>query len=204
MASGIVDRVNGLARKVPTWAVYIVLLLPVGWMVWKAQAGMLGADPVKALEHELGETALQLLIAGLAITPLRRFAGLNLLRFRRAVGVVAFLYVALHLAVWVALDMSLLWGQMWADVIKRPYITIGMAGFLLLVPLAATSNNWSVRRLGPAWRRLHKLVYAAALLGALHFVWLVKGIQIEPLLYLATILTLLALRFLPLARLRRA
>jgi methionine sulfoxide reductase heme-binding subunit len=204
MASGIVDRVNGLARKVPTWAVYIVLLLPVGWMVWKAQAGMLGADPVKALEHELGETALQLLIAGLAITPLRRFAGLNLLRFRRAVGVVAFLYVALHLAVWVALDMSLLWGQMWADVIKRPYITIGMAGFLLLVPLAATSNNWSVRRLGPAWRRLHKLVYAAAFMGALHFVWLVKGIQIEPLLYLATILTLLALRFLPLARLRRA
>ena len=152
-------------------------------------------EPIKALEHELGEIALQLLIVGLCVTPLRKYAGLNLMKFRRAIGVLAFTYVALHLAVWVVLDMSLLWQQMWADVWKRPYITIGMAGFILLLPLASTSNNLSVRKLGAAgWRKLHKLTYVAVLLGGIHYIWLVKGIQLEPILYMAAILGLLAMR----------
>ncbi len=190
----LVDRVNGLARKLPTWVLYILYLLPVPWLLYQAQTGALGPDPVKALEHELGQIALQLLIIGLTITPLRRYLGLNLLKFRRAFGLLAFIYVVLHLTVWVTLDMSLLWAQMWADILKRPYITIGMAGFVLLVPLAVTSNNWSVRKLGATWRRLHKLVYLAVILGGLHFFMVVKGIQLEPLLYLAVILGLLALR----------
>ena len=146
-----------------------------------------------ALEHELGELALQLLIAGLCITPLRRHAGVNLLKFRRAVGLMAFFYVALHLLVWLLLDIQDP-ARIWADIVKRPYITIGMAGFVLLVPLALTSNNWSVRRLGPRWRKLHKLTYLAVILGGIHYIWLVKGIQIEPLVYMAVILGLLSLR----------
>lgn len=191
----LVDRVNGAARRVPTWAVYILYLLPVPWLLYLAQTGGLGREPIKALEHELGEIALQLLIIGLCITPLRQYLGLNLIKFRRTFGVLAFTYVALHLLVWVVLDMSLLWGQMWADIWKRPYITIGMAGFAVLLPLVATSNNLSVRKLGAAtWRKLHKLTYIAVLLGGIHYLWLVKGIQLEPILYMAVILGLLALR----------
>jgi len=180
----------------PTWVLYILCTLPVPWLLYQAQTGGLGRDPIKALEHELGLIALQLLIGGLCVTPLRRYLGLNLLKLRRAIGVMAFVYVTLHLAVWVFLDMSMLWQQMWADIWKRPYITIGMAGFIALVPLAVTSNNLSVRKLGGAtWRKLHKLTYLAVLLGGVHFIWLVKGIQLEPLLYMTAILSLLALRF---------
>lgn len=191
----VVDRINGVARKVPTWPLYILWLLPVPWLLYLAQTGALGREPIKELEHELGLIALQLLIAGLTITPLRRYLGLNLIKFRRMIGVLAFTYVALHLLVWVVLDMSLLWGQMWADIWKRPYITVGMAGFLMLLPLAATSNNLSLRKMGAvAWRKLHKLTYIAVLAGGVHFLWLVKGFQMEPILYMGAILILLALR----------
>ncbi len=190
-----INQVNSLARRVPTWLVYTLYLLPVPWLLYQAQTGVLGREPIKALEHELGEIALQLLIIGLCVTPLRQKLGLNLMKFRRTFGVLAFTYVSLHLAVWVVLDMSLLWAQMWADVWKRPYITIGMAGFALLLPLAVTSNNISVRKLGAgAWRKLHKLTYGAVVLGGVHYLWLVKGIQLEPILYMAVILGLLALR----------
>ena len=198
----LVDRINTLSRKLPTWVVYMVCLLPVPWLLYLAQTGGLGREPIKALEHELGELALQLLIAGLAITPLRRYLEINLIRFRRAIGLLAFTYVSLHLAVWVFLDMNFLWSQMWQDIWKRPYITVGMASFLALVPLALTSNNLSVRKLGAAtWRKLHKLTYIAVLLGGVHFLWLVKGFQIEPILYMTAILVLLALR-LPIAQKR--
>jgi sulfoxide reductase heme-binding subunit YedZ len=193
----VIDHINSGLRRIPVWAVYTVLLLPVPWLLYLAQTGGLGREPIKALEHELGGIALQLLIAGLCITPLRQYAGLNALRFRRALGLLAFGYVVLHLCVWVVLDMSLLWGQMWADIWKRPYITIGMAGFVVLVPLAVTSNNRSLRALGAAsWRKLHKLTYLAVLLGGIHYLWLVKGIQLEPIIYMAVILALLSLRLL--------
>ncbi|QJF53067.1 protein-methionine-sulfoxide reductase heme-binding subunit MsrQ [Roseobacter ponti] len=187
------DRINVFVRKVPVWALYILYLLPVPWLLWQAQTGGLGREPIKALEHELGEIALQLLIFGLAITPLRQYLGINLIRFRRMFGLLAFIYVTLHLLVWLVLDVGVL-SQIWADILKRPYITIGMLAFVLLTPLAMTSNNWSVRRLGPGWRKLHRLVYAAVLLGGLHFVMLTKTYEAEPLLYMAAILGLLALR----------
>ncbi|WP_212523070.1 protein-methionine-sulfoxide reductase heme-binding subunit MsrQ [Actibacterium sp. MT2.3-13A] len=187
------EAINRALRPLPAWPLYLVGLLPAVWFFWLGLTGGLGPEPIKALEHRLGELALQLLLAGLAVTPLRRHFGVSLIRYRRAIGLLAFCYVTLHLAVWLFLDIGI-WSQIWADILKRPYITIGMAGFALLVPLAATSNNWSVRRLGPAWRRLHRLTYAAVLLGALHYVMLVKGWQIAPLLYLAAALGLLALR----------
>lgn len=187
------DRVNSAARRIPVWLVYSIGLLPAPWFLYLGLTGGLGAEPIKALEHELGLFALQLLIAGLTITPLRRFAGINLIRFRRAIGVLAFIYVALHLLVWLVLDVQAL-SQVWADILKRPYITIGMTAFALMLPLVFTSNNWSVRRLGPIWRQLHKLTYIVVLLGGVHFVMLRKGFQIEPLAYLAAILILLVLR----------
>ena len=189
------DWINGAARKIPTWVVYIVYLLPVPWLFYLATTGGLGVEPIKPLEHELGEIAMQLLIIGLCITPLRRFFGINLIKFRRAIGLLAFIYVVLHLGVWVVLDMSLLWPQMWADIWKRPYITIGMVAFVLMVPLAVTSNDASVRRLGAAgWRKLHKLVYPIAVLGAVHFIMVQKVWEIEPVVYLLVVLCILGLR----------
>ena len=187
------DWINQLLRKVPTWLVYIVGLIPVPLFLYLAQTGGLGREPIKALEHELGELALKLIIVGLAITPLRKFVGLNLIKFRRSIGVLAFTYVALHLLVWLVLDVGIL-SQIWADILKRPYITIGMVGFVVMIPLAVTSNNWSVKRLGVKWRRLHQLTYVAAALGGVHFIMIAKGIQLEPLIYMAIILSLLAYR----------
>lgn len=187
------DKLNSSMRRIPNWALYIGGVLPAVWFLYLGLTGGLGAEPIKALEHELGEFALKLLIVGLCITPLRRHAGLNLLKLRRPIGVLAFIYVALHLLVWLVLDVQVV-GQIWADILKRPYITVGMGAFVLMIPLAVTSNNLSVRKLGVRWRSLHKLTYAVALLGALHFIMLSKGIQIEPLLYMAVVLGLLILR----------
>lgn len=188
-----VDRTNGLIRKVPTLVVYLGLLIPAAWLMYQAVIGGLGVDPVKALEHGFGEISLQLVILGLAITPMRRYVGLNLLKFRRAVGVITFVYVLLHLLVWLVLDVQIV-SQIWADILKRPYVTVGMAAFLAMVPLAVTSNNWSVRKLGPRWRTLHKATYGIAILGGVHFLMLTKGFQLEPILYMAAILALLGLR----------
>ncbi|MGC0223879.1 protein-methionine-sulfoxide reductase heme-binding subunit MsrQ [Pseudooceanicola nitratireducens] len=202
---GLRDRltlaINQGARRVPTWVLYIVGAVPPVWLFIAGLTGGLGVDPVKAMEHQMGEWALWLLIAGLCITPLRRFAGINLLRFRRAIGLLAFFYIVGHLLVWLVLDVQIL-SQIWRDILKRPYITIGMGAFVLLIPLAVTSNNFSIRKMGARWRQLHKLVYLAAVLGAVHFVMLVKGFQYEPLIYLGVVLALLALR-LPILSRRR-
>ncbi|WP_137701267.1 protein-methionine-sulfoxide reductase heme-binding subunit MsrQ [Marimonas lutisalis] len=195
----IAQAINRAARRVPTWAIYILCGAHIGWAFWLAASGQLGPEPVKALEHVYGEKALQLIVAGLAITPLLKFARVNLVRFRRAVGLSAFAYLLAHLLVWLVLDVRVP-AEIWADIVKRPYITVGMAGFALLLPLALTSNDWSVRRMGAqAWRRLHKLVYPAAVLGAVHFVMLVKGFQIEPLIYLGAVVVLLLMRWKPIA-----
>ena len=187
------QRLNEILRLVPVWAVYLTGALPAPWFFYLGMTGGLGVEPIKALEHEYGKLALQLLVFGLAISPLRRHIGLNLMKFRRAIGVLTFSFAALHLLVWLVLDVQVP-SEIWADIVKRPYITVGMAAFALILPLAVTSNNWSVRRLGSRWRKLHRLVYPAAILGAVHYVMLTKGFQIEPLFYLLLILGLLALR----------
>ncbi|KAF0115154.1 MAG: sulfite oxidase subunit YedZ [Rhodobacteraceae bacterium] len=191
------DRVNAFARRVPTWVVYVLGLVPLGFLVWGAVFGGLGPDPVKAIERGLGERGLQFLLASLAITPLRR-VGLNLIRFRRALGLLAFLYVALHLTAWVWLDMGLRWSEMAADLTKRPFVIVGMIGFLALLPLAATSWNGAIRRMGAAaWNRLHKLAYLAILAGVVHLALLSKVWTTSVLVYVALGLGLLAVRLLP-------
>lgn len=188
---------NGALRRVPVSAVLGLGLVPLAVLVWRALSGGLGIDPVKTLEHQLGLTALQLLLAGLLVTPLRRWAGLNLIRYRRVIGLLAFLYAALHLAVWLWLDLQLRWSEIGTDLVKRPYVMVGMLGFACLVPLAMTSNDWSVRRLGAAaWQRLHRLVYVAALLAALHYLLLVKVWSSEPVLYALAAAGLVGLRLL--------
>lgn len=193
----VVDRINGWARRLPSWPLYLLAALPVVWVFWAGATGGLGVEPIKEIEHRLGLWGFQVLIASLCITPLRTHAGINLIKFRRAIGLVAFFYILAHLLVWLILDVQIL-GQIWKDILKRPYITIGMAGFLLLVPLALTSSDWSIRKLGgAAWRRLHKLVYPAVLLGGLHYLMLVKGWQLQPIIYLCVVVALLALRLRP-------
>ena len=190
------DRINALARRVPVNAVYAAGLLPFLWIVWLTFTNGLGPDPVKEIELRLGELGLQFLVGGLVITPLR-WAGMNLIRFRRAIGLLAFFYIAMHLVVWIMLDMGLRWSEMAADLVKRWYIIIGIVGFVAMIPLALTSNNRSVRRLGAdAWARLHRMTYVAALAGAIHYVVLVKAWPIEPLLYLGAVVVLLAARLL--------
>ncbi|OYU17974.1 MAG: sulfoxide reductase heme-binding subunit YedZ [Rhodobacteraceae bacterium PARR1] len=188
------QAVNQFLRRVPPWAVYVGGVLPFLWIVWLTLNGGLGADPVKEIELRLGLLSLQFLVAGLCVTPLR-WLGLNLIRYRRAIGLMAFFYVTMHLLTWGVLDMGLRLDQIAADLVKRWYIIIGLAGFLMLVPLAVTSNNLSIRRLGPkAWQRLHRLTYGAILAGAVHYVMIGKVWLAEPLLYLAAAAALLALR----------
>lgn len=188
------QTINGALRRVPSWTVYAVGVLPPLWFLYQGLTGGLGVEPIKELEHRLGLLALQMLVATLAVTPLRRFTGINLIRFRRALGLVTFYYIICHLLVWLLLDVQIL-SQIWKDILKRPYITIGMMAFVLLIPVAASSNDWSIRKLGPMqWKRLHQLSYLAAVLGAVHYVMLTKTWQLEPMLYLAAIVGLLGVR----------
>jgi sulfoxide reductase heme-binding subunit YedZ len=189
-----VAAANAALRRLPTASVYALGLLPAPWLFWLALTGGLGPDPAKALEHRYGEIALQLLVATLAVTPVRRLTGLSLLRFRRAFGLLSFAYVLLHVTVWLVLDVQGLAAAL-AETIKRPFIMIGMVGFMLLIPLALTSTDAAMRRMGPqAWRSLHRLTYPAALAGSIHYLLLVKSWPLEPFLYLGAILLLLALR----------
>jgi len=191
-----IDRVNQALRRLPEWPLYPLGIVPAGWLLWLGLNGGLGVEPIEVLEHELGVIALQFLIATLLVTPLRRYAGLNLLRFRRAFGLLGFTYVCLHLLTWLALDMSFLWAQIAGDIVERPYITIGMAAFLMLVPLAATSTKSAIRRMGPRWHRLHRLSYLAVVLGGLHFVMQEKVWSVQSLVYLGLAIGVVALRWL--------
>ena len=189
----VAQQVNGWVRRVPTWPLYAFGALYMAWLFWQALNGV-SVEPIDWLERAYGITALKFLVATLAVTPLRRFAGVNLLKFRRALGLLVFFFVLAHFLVWALLDVQAL-GALWADIVKRPYITIGMGAFLMLIPLALTSNNASIRRLGGAgWRKLHWLTYPVALLGGIHYIWLARGFAIEPLVYMAILLGLLATR----------
>ncbi|NEY91691.1 protein-methionine-sulfoxide reductase heme-binding subunit MsrQ [Tabrizicola oligotrophica] len=188
------DRINATARRVPTAFLYIGGAILALWLLFAAVQDSLGPDPVKALEQGLGIWALRFLLASLCITPLMR-AGIRLLKFRRALGLLGFAYAALHFATWIALDMGLRWGQIAGDLTKRPYIIVGALGLLLLLPLAATSWNGAIRRLGAAaWNRLHRLAYPAILAGAVHFVMIGKVWTGESLVYLGIAMVLLVLR----------
>jgi sulfoxide reductase heme-binding subunit YedZ len=188
-----------LWTKAPTWVVYSLGLLPAAYLVYGVVTNSLGPDPIAVLENNLGEHALQFLLLGLAVTPLMRFAKINLVKYRRAIGLIAFFYVVMHLLVYTLLDRQLDLNAIIGDIWKRPYITIGMSAFLLLVPLAITSNNFSIRKLGAAtWNKLHKIVYAAVILGALHYMLLTKTWQLEPIIYFTlAVLLVVSRKFYP-------
>lgn len=191
----IVSTINSATRRVPTWALYIVLAIPAVFLTYALFTNQLGSDPIREYEHEVGEWALKLIIVGLMITPLRDWFKLNLIKFRRAIGVMAFLYTFLHLSSYLILDQSLIFSEIWKDIVKRPYITFGMASALLMLPLAITSNNWSIRKLGPQkWNKLHKLVYLAGIGAVMHYLLLTKTWEVEPAVYALILFGLLTYR----------
>jgi sulfoxide reductase heme-binding subunit YedZ len=176
------------------WALYIIGLVPAAYAFYLGATGQLPGNPVKEFEHLLGIWGLRFLIATLAITPLRDLFGINWLRYRRALGLLAFYYVLLHFLTYMVLDQSLNISAIVADIIKRPFITIGMAALVMLVPLALTSNAWSIRRLGQRWNTLHRLAYVITAAGALHFAMSVKVVGPEQAIYLALVALLLGWR----------
>jgi len=178
---------------------FLICLLPLADLARRAFAlsgASLGANPVEELLHQLGLWALRFLLITLAVTPFRELLGKPWpLAFRRMLGLFAFFYVLLHFLTWLILDQELHWSGILTDIGKRPYITIGFIAFVLLMPLAITSTNGMIRRLGAArWRKLHRLVYVIVLLGVWHFYWQVKSDVREPLIYLAMAAALLGWR----------
>ena len=181
-------------KPASVWALYAIGLLPGLYAFYLGIFGGLGADPVRAFEHLLGLWALRFLCLGLSVTPLRDLLGINLISYRRALGLLAFYYVLAHFAVYLTLDRGLILSSIAGDILKRPYIMLGMAGLTMLIPLAATSNRWSIRKLGQKWNRLHKLVYAIAAAAVLHYALSLKAITAEPAFYIAVVTILLGYR----------
>lgn len=188
-------RIGRHVQKLPTWPVYLAGVVPAAVYYYWALTGHLGVDPLPVLERQLGKWALQLLMLTLLVTPLRVWTGISLLKFRRAFGLLAFFHVCLHLTTWLVLDKQFFWAEILTDLTKRPFIILGMTAFLLLVPLAATSNTASIRALGGVgWRRLHRLSYVAVILGAVHFSLVAKTWTFESILYVIGAVILVSVR----------
>ena len=181
-------------------AVVAAAMVPAGLIVADLLRDNLGANPIEEITHRTGDWTIRLLLGALAVTPLRRLTGWNgIVRLRRTIGLLAFTYASLHFLTWVVLDQGLFLqgdalGYVLDDVAKRPYVTVGFTAFVLLVPLAVTSTRGWVRRLGRRWTALHRLVYVAAALGTLHYLWLVKGEQVTPVWYALVLVVLLGSR----------
>jgi sulfoxide reductase heme-binding subunit YedZ len=183
--------INGI----PRWPVYFLGAVPGVWIFWLALNDNLGADPAKTLERLLGLWALRFVVAGLTVTPLRRFGGPNLLRFRRALGLLAFFYALAHLLAYMVFDKGLDAHDIVADILKRPYITIGMFAFAILLPLAITSNGAMIKRMGAAaWQKLHRWIYVASIAAVVHFLMSVKSWPAEPVIYAGIVALLLLTR----------
>ncbi|MCG5240968.1 sulfite oxidase heme-binding subunit YedZ [Azospirillum doebereinerae] len=201
MATDLRQTANAvLTARAAKPVVFAVALVPLFWTLWLAYSGELGAEPVLESVKQSGLWALRFLLVALAVTPLRMLTGVAALaRFRRMIGLFAFFYAAVHLSTYIGLDQYFDWPAIWKDIVKRPYITVGMGAILILTALALTSTNGMVKRLGgKRWRALHKGVFVAGLAGCLHFIMLVKGWQTTPLVYAALCVGLLAFRRWPL------
>lgn len=177
--------------------IFGLCLAPLGFLIWRAIVGDLGANPVETITRDTGDWVLRFLLITLAITPIRVWTGNTAIgRFRRMLGLYCFFYAFCHFLIWFVADHSLDLGDMIEDIIDRPYITFGFSAFILLIPLAITSNNAMARKLGKSWKKLHKLVYAILVLGILHYLWLTKADYLEPGIY-AFIAVILLLQRLP-------
>lgn len=185
-------------RRVIKPALFVLCALPLLSLVWAAfglGGASLGANPVERIQDTLGKWGLRFIVITLAVTPLRDWFNMPwLVQLRRMLGLYAFFYVLMHFLTWLVLDQGLYWSGILEDIAKRPFITIGFAALLLLVPLAVTSTNKMMRRLGKRWKKLHRLIYVISLLGVWHYYWQVKSDTTEPLIYLAIVLALLGWR----------
>jgi len=193
--------VRDLLRKllVKKWSkvvVFLLCLVPLGYLGRRAYQGELTANPVEFVQHFTGDWTLRFLLITLSVTPLRKLLNVpELIRFRRMLGLFAFTYVSLHFLTYIGPDQSFDLGRMWKDVVKRPFVTVGFLGFVLLIPLALTSTKGWIRRLGGrSWQALHRLIYVTALCGVIHYYWLVKSDHRLPLLYGAILAVLLLYR----------
>ena len=177
-------------------AILVGAIVPLVVTLWQVIRGTIGANPIAESLNRFGLLALIFLILALAMTPLRIVFGLSWpITLRRLLGLFAFFYVCLHFSVWMVLDFFFDWPRMWADIVKRPYITVGMAALLSLIPLAATSTTGMIRRLGARnWTRLHRLAYVAAVCGVVHYLWLAKVGVNDPYWYAAALMILLGVR----------
>lgn len=185
-----------LTSKWTKVVVFALCLVPLAVLVWTGFQNELGANPVQFVEHWTGDWTIRFLIITLCITPFRKLLHLpQLIRFRRMLGLFAFFYACLHFSTWIGLDRFFNLSDMWADVLKRRFITVGFAGFVLLIPLAITSTKGWIRRLGgKRWQLLHRAIYLSAIAGVIHYYWLVKSDERKPLQYAAIVASLLAWR----------
>lgn len=187
-------------------AVWALGLFPLARVAWWLREGLigLGANPIEKVLHHSGWWALTLLLATLAITPLRRVTGRNeLIKLRRPLGLFAFFWATIHLGIYLGLDQLFAWDFIVEDVVERPFITVGFAAWMILLPLAMTSTRGWIRRLGKRWTLLHRGIYLAGVLGVIHFYWRVKADTREPLIFAAVFVALMALRSQWTARSRR-
>jgi sulfoxide reductase heme-binding subunit YedZ len=185
-----------LTSKWTKVVVFSLCLVPLGMLVLRAVQGNLTANPIEFITHTTGDWTLRFLVITLAITPLRKVLRLpQLIRFRRMFGLFAFFYACLHFSTWIGLDKFFDWTEMWKDVQKRRFITVGFTGFVLMIPLAITSTAGWIRRLGgKRWQLLHRAIYVSAIAGVIHYYWLVKSDVRKPLQYAAMVGLLLAWR----------
>lgn len=198
-----IDRL--FARRDVLFAAKVLLLAAGLWTAGRLVVAVLvdpirlGANPAETILRETGDATIRFLLIGLAVTPLRRLTGINaFIRFRRMLGLFAYFYGTLHLASYVGFDRFFVWAEIVRDIAKRPFITVGFAAFLLMTPLAVTSTRGWVRRLGgEAWNRLHRAVYAVAILGIVHYWWLARRDLVTPALYTAVLVVLIAARAVP-------
>ena len=176
--------------------VFVACLMPLGYIGWAFSMDQLGANPIEEVIHQTGDWTLRFLLITLSLTPLRSLTGSGKwLQFRRMIGLYAFFYATLHLLSYVVLDQFFDWPEILKDIIKHPYITVGFLAWLLMIPLAVTSTKGMMKRLGRRWKQLHRLVYVIAILGIIHFTWLVKADYQEPLIYGLILSLLLGLRW---------
>jgi methionine sulfoxide reductase heme-binding subunit len=175
--------------------VFSICLLPFAFLASDALTDSLGPDPIETLHFRTGDWTLRFLLITLSCTPLKLVLDWKFpLRFRRMLGLFAFFYASLHFCVYFVLDLSLSWEQIVDEIPKSPYVLVGLTAYILLIPLAATSTRKMVQRLGKNWKKLHRLVYVAASLGVVHFLWLVKADLTEPLIYLSILGVLFGIR----------
>ena len=176
-------------------AVFVLCLIPLAFLIWKAMNGLLGADPVAVITHATGDWTIRFLLITLAVTPVRKLTRQYwLIRYRRMLGLFAFFYGCLHLLTWIVVDKFFDFPEMLADIAKRRFITVGMLAFVLMIPLALTSTQKAIRRMGKRWVKLHRLIYFSAIAGVIHYWWLVKADITLPRMYALILAGLLLYR----------